>query len=156
MKTTSKLELLLKRVKLSDAYTEGELYIDGEKFCDTIEDKVRDVNRNGILDNNEPKVYGQTAIPYGRYRITLSVQSPRFSKSPLYRFCNGFLPRLLDVPGFSGILIHIGNTAKDSHGCILVGIKIKDGFISKSTKTFKALYEVLKRNEDKDIYINIV
>lgn len=156
MKTGYKLELMLRRSKFNENWTMGELYIDDKKFCDVIEDKVRDVNRNGVLDPDEPKVYGKTAIPYGRYKITLDIQSPRFSKSPKYKFCNGYLPRLLNVPGFDGILIHIGNTAEDSHGCILVGRYLKDGFISESTKTFRALHDILYSNKNREIYINIV
>lgn len=61
------MKLTLKRIALKPAYTIGHLYIDGQKVCDTIEDTVRDLNKNGVFDNGEKKVYAETAIPYGRH-----------------------------------------------------------------------------------------
>ena len=103
--------LTLKRIALRDTYTIGKLYIDDVYFCDTLEDKVRDLNKNGIFDNGEVKVKGQTAIPYGEYEVVWAY-SPRFKK---------FTPRLLNVNSFSGVLIHAGNDSTDTDGCILVG-----------------------------------
>lgn len=105
------MELLLKRVARKPTYTIGHLYIDGKYFCDTVEDKDRDLNRNGKFDNGEKKVYAETAIPNGRYRVTMNVQSPKFSLKPEYNWWKvngkvGFLPRLLNVSSFDGILIH--------------------------------------------------
>lgn len=130
------IELLLKREILTDTYTEGKLYINGEYFCDTIEDKVRDIDKDG-------KIYGKTAIPYGEYIVKLTY-SNKFKR---------ILPILLDVPYFTGIRIHSGNTAEDSLGCILVGVKLKDGYITKSKDTEKKLIDKLKGN---DIKIRIV
>ena len=138
------MKLLLRRVALRAAYTVGHLYADGVKLCDTLEDCVRDLNRNGRFDNGETKVRGQTAIPYGTYRVTLGVQSPRFRSREAYRFCDGYLPRLLDVPHFEGVLIHIGNTADDTEGCILVGENRRVGRLENSAATFRRLYEVLR------------
>lgn len=98
------MELTLVRKYFCEEYTIGKLYVDGKYFCDTIEDKVRDLD-------NEGKVYGKTAIPYGTYRIAMDVVSPRFASHKQYRHIGGKLPRLLDVPHFDGILIHIGNYA---------------------------------------------
>ena len=70
------MKLLLKRIALKPTYTIGWLYIDGQKVCDTIEDAVRDLNKNGRFDNGEKKVYAATAIPYGTYDITLK-SNPR-------------------------------------------------------------------------------
>lgn len=98
------MELRLDRRFLRAGYTIGALFVDGVYFCDTLEDRVRDLAREG-------KVAGETAIPCGRYRVVMPV-SPRFGRR---------LPRLVDVPGFTGILIHRGNTAADTGGCILVG-----------------------------------
>lgn len=119
------MRLLLKRRFLADDYTIGTLYINGMRFCDTIEDKVRDINQDGDLDDEgEGKVFGETAIPYGKYDIQLSM-SPKFKRK---------LPLLLNVPHFTGIRIHRGNTAKDSHGCILPGEnKVKGQVINSST-----------------------
>ena len=82
--------------------TIGEMMLDGEHECWTLEDTVRPA---GV------KIYGETAIPYGTYRV-LVTHSNRFNRD---------LPLLLNVPGFEGIRIHPGNTAADTHGCILVG-----------------------------------
>ena len=153
------MKLLLKRIALRPTYTIGHLFIDGAKFCDTVEDKVRDTNKDGdLLDEGEGKVYAETAIPYGTYDVTLNVQSPRFRTKKAYEFCKGFLPRLLNVPHFEGVLIHIGNTANDSGGCILVGENKVVGGLINSTATFTRLYGRLKAaaNRGEKIEIEIV
>ena len=61
--------------------------------------------------SKEKKVYGETCIPYGTYKVVIN-KSPKFKR---------LMPRLLDVPHFDGILIHSGNTEKDSAGCIILG-----------------------------------
>jgi len=126
--------LLLKRIALKPTYTIGKLYIDGEYFCDTLEDKVIDTDKSERFEGKEKKVYGESAIPYGTYDVTL-VLSPRFKR---------FLPKLHDVPHFDGILIHRGNTAKDSHGCILVGKNKQVGMVLDSAKTEAELVKKLK------------
>ena len=89
------MELKLKRIALRDTYTIGNLYVDNHYFCNTIEDVVRDLNKDGDLnDAGEGKVYGKTAIPYGRYEITMKVQSPKYSQRASYAWCKGYLPRL--------------------------------------------------------------
>ena len=150
------MKLLLKRIALRPTYTIGRLFIDGERFCDTIEDKVRDTNKDGdLLDEGEGKVYSETAIPYGTYDVTLAVQSPKYSQQKAYDFCKGYLPRLLNVPHFEGILIHIGNAAKDSAGCILVGENKVVGGLVNSTATFKRLYDRLRAAADNGESIEI-
>ena len=149
------MELVLKRIARRDTYTIGRLYIDGQYFCDTIEDTDRGLRQDLPLSVNKAKKRrGVTAIPVGRYRVTLGVLSKRFSKKKQYDFTRGYLPRLVNVPAFDGILIHIGNTAADSEGCILVGRNTKVGMVLESTKTFKALYEVLK-SATGEIYITV-
>lgn len=131
------MKLLLKRIAKRETYTIGKLYVDNHLFCDTCEDKVRDIEREG-------KVYGKTAIPYGTYKVTLGVQSPKYSQRASYDWCKGYLPRLLNVPHFDGILIHAGNTAEDSAGCILVGENKVVGKVINSMATLKRLYGILK------------
>lgn len=97
------MKLVLQREVLSDKATIGQLSIDGENFCFTLEDVVR----------SGPKVDGITAIPAGRYRVEVS-RSVRFQKD---------LPLLIDVPGFTAIRIHSGNTSADTEGCILIGLQ---------------------------------
>lgn len=150
------MKLLLKRIALRQTYTIGKLYIDGKYVCDTLEDTVRDLNKNGKFDNCEIKIYGETAIPYGTYEITLKVKSPKYSQRASYKWCNGFLPRLLNVPHFEGILIHAGNTATDSSGCLLVGYNTIVGKLTDSMNTLKnKVYPVLKNASDKNEKITI-
>lgn len=101
------MELKLKRRFKGPNYTIGSLYVNGIYECDTLEDTDRG------LDNNMPlsviqtkKVYGKTAIPTGTYGIDMNIISPKFKDRSWARFCNGKLPRLRDVRGFEGVLIH--------------------------------------------------
>lgn len=152
------MELKLKRIALRDTYTIGRLYVDNHYFCDTIEDRVRDINKDGDLnDIGEGKVYGKTAIPYGRYEITMKIKSPKFSQRVAYNWCSGYLPRLLNVPHFEGILIHAGNSADSSAGCIIVGENKIKGQVINSMATLKKLVPILKRASDKGerIWISI-
>lgn len=156
------MELLLERSVLTDKQTVGKLYINGSFFCSTLEDTVRDINKNGIFDAGEVKIKGHTAIPYGKYEITLNVVSPKFSKYPFYmEVCKGRLPRLLNVPAFEGILIHCAD-GPDGHrlvqGCIGIG-KYNDSIkgLTDGKNTFKKLYaELSKVKPNEKIYINIV
>lgn len=129
-------QLLLKRVACRDSYTIGKLYLDGVYFCDTLEDKVRDLNK-------EAKVPGETAIPAGRYKVIVNMSS-RFKR---------LLPRLLNVPHFDGILIHRGNTSKDTSGCILVGENKQIGKVLNSTYYEERLVERLKDQSDIQIEV---
>jgi hypothetical protein len=143
------MKLVLKRINNQDNYCEGKLYIDGIYQCDVIEDTDRGLtNEMSITEIQSKKVYGETAIPKGTYQITLDVVSPKFKDRSWATFCEGKLPRLLDVPGFEGVLIHVGNEASNSLGCLLVGQKTKDGWVSNSTQTFKDLYYKLKQATD--------
>ncbi len=137
------MELRLVRDILAPGYTCGRLYVDDILVCDTLEDPVRDFNHNGRFDNQECKIPGQTAIPCGCYAISMDVVSPRFSQRSAYKFCGGKLPRLIAVPDFEGVLIHIGNTVADTSGCILVGVRLEEGRLSSSTVTFRRLYTML-------------
>ncbi len=108
------MELTLQRIAKDKNYTLGELSVDGEKFCHTLEPTWRKPEVR--------KVPGKTAIPAGRYPVVITL-SPKF---------NEWLPLLLHVPGFTGIRIHAGNTAKDTKGCILVGENTGKGVLSDS------------------------
>ena len=137
--------LKLRRIAKKPDYTIGKLYIDGEHFCDTLEDTDRGLIQGQSVDAlRRMKIKSSTAIPIGRYKITLSVVSPRFGSRAQYKSIGGRLPRLLNVPAFEGVLIHIGNTAKDTEGCILVGENKLVGQVINSTATFNRLYDRLK------------
>ena len=136
------MKLLLKRIAFKEAYTIGKLSIDGKYFCDTLEDRNRDLNHDGDLnDAGEGKVMHETAIPFGTYNVVVNV-SPRFGRE---------LPRLENVPHFDGILIHRGNTDADSSGCILVGENKVKGKVINSTpyeiELVKRCKEALARGE---------
>lgn len=153
------MELLLERKFKKSEYTIGRLYIDGKFFCNTMEDTDRGLTQTTPLDEiRRIKVYSRTAIPTGYYKITLDVVSPKYSKRQQYKAIDGKLPRLLDVPGFEGILIHIGNTASDSAGCILVGHNKVRGQVVNSTSTFNELYSLLldRKRKGEEIFIKIV
>lgn len=122
------MKLRLRRIALKEKYTIGKLEVwknnEWTYLCDTVEDKVRDLNKNGVFDNGEKKVPNETAIPYGTYKITMNVTSPKFSnytKYPYARKYHACMPRLLNVNSFDGILIHPGSSAASSSGCIIVG-----------------------------------
>ena len=150
------MKLKLERIARRDTYTIGRLYVDGQYLCDTLEDKDRGLTQDmSEAEIREVKVYGETAIPMGTYNVVLNIHSRTFGNKASYNFTGGFLPRLEDVPGYSGILIHGGNTSKDTLGCILVGDnKIKGGLIN-SLVCFRRLYALLKQADSKGDSITI-
>ena len=124
------MRIVVKRTFKGKDYTIGKLYINGDYFCDTLEDVVRDGE----------KVYGKTAIPEGTYTIVLTM-SNRFKK---------ILPLLLQVPKFEGVRIHSGNTAADTEGCILVGKNKEKGKVLESRAVFAQLMKRLESVENKE------
>lgn len=133
----------LLRYHRAPAYTLGILSHDGRYLCHTLEDPDRGLSQDMTeAEIANIKVKGKTAIPTGTYTVTLDVISPKFANKPAYEFCGGKVPRLIGVKGFDGILIHIGNTAQDTAGCILVGDE-GDGCVVNSTATFRRLYAEL-------------
>lgn len=130
------MDLKLVRKIFTEQSTVGELFVDGKFECFTLEDKVRPV-----------KIHGETAIPEGIYEVIINF-SPRFKKQ---------LPRLLNVPNFEGILIHPGNSAVNTDGCILVGTTKSKDFIGNSRVAFKALFDKLVAGSKKaKIHIEVV
>ena len=141
-----------------DTYTPGTLYIDGEKFCDTLEDLDRGLTQDMTIGEiQSKKVYGETAIPKGTYKVTTKVVSPKFSKYPFYmEVCEGRLPRLLDVPGYEGVLIHVADGWKKDKllaGCIGIGERQSDGSLMNGKETFRKLWEKIKNQSELTIEI---
>lgn len=145
----------LRRIARKATYTIGRLYVDGKYICDTIEDKDRGITQDDTLaDIKAVKVKSQTAIPTGTYRVTTNVVSPKFVQKSYYKqYCAGKLPRLLNVPGFDGILIHRGVDENSSAGCIIVGYNTIVGKVTRSQEAFEKLYPLIKG--DDRVYITI-
>ena len=137
------MKLLLKRIALRPTYTIGRLYIDGKYYCDVLEDTVRDLDRDGRFANGESKIYGKTAIPYGKYEVEVTY-SPRFKRE---------LPLIKNVPHFSGIRIHRGNTEDDTSGCLIVGENKEVGKVLNSTPYEIELTKMLKGQKNVTIEI---
>jgi hypothetical protein len=131
------MKLELKRVKLADTFTVGRLYADGEFVCYTLEDTVREVEGQPV---SEWKIHGQTAIPRGNYTVNITL-SQRFQVN---------LPILHDVPSFTGVRIHTGNSSKDTEGCILVGESWdgSSGWIGSSKIAFSLLMPKIENATD--------
>lgn len=140
------MEIIIKRRFKGDRYTIGSLYVDGVYQCDTLEDPDRGLRQDmPLAEIKAKKVYGNTAIPTGTYTIDMNVVSPKFKDRIWAKFCGGKLPRLNNVPGFEGVLIHVGNKPEDTLGCILVGKNKVKGQVVYSTDTFVALYNKMDR-----------
>lgn len=145
------MKITLKRIARKSTYTIGQLWINGQKVCDTLEDTDRGLSQDMPLATlRQKKIAGKTAIPTGTYTLDLYVPSPRFGSQPFYReVCGGCLPRLTNVPAYEGVLIHCGNTAADTEGCILVGQNLQVGKVLNSKDTFRKLWRDYLANAKK-------
>lgn len=139
------MKLNLKRIALKSNYTIGKLFINDVYYCDTMEDKVIDINKNGKFDDGLTKFMHQTAIPYGTFKVVVNY-SPKFKRE---------LPRLLDVPYFEGILIHNGNDQNSTSGCIIVGENKVVGKVTNSTFYMNNLTARIKDAQNKGETITI-
>ena len=149
------MRLFLKRIAKRERYTIGRLYIDGLYFCDALEDRDRGLDSSMNVNTiKEKKVYGETAIPVGEHEITLDVVSPKFSKYKFYMdTCEGKLPRLLDVKGFEGVLLHCAEGYKGAEllqGCIGVGKNTIVGGLTDCKSTFRKLYNKLREAKERN------
>lgn len=154
------MRLLLNRSFKGAEYSIGHLYIEtnGQMvyFCDTLEPIDRGLKKTqseAVIKSR--KVAGKTAIPLGTYAITLKVQSPKFRTRYWAKFCDGYLPTILGVPCFSRVLIHVGNTVKDTEACLLVGNNRLKGKVLDSALTFERLYKKLKAADDRGENLSI-
>lgn len=150
------MEIRVRRIAQRESYTIGKMEIlkDGkwQWVCDTCEDRVRDLP-------NEPKKMHETAIPQGRYRVRMDIVSPKYSnfaKYPWAKEYGGKIPRLMNVPFFEGILIHVGNTAEHSSGCVLVGENKVKGKVINSTATFHRLMKEWLMKAEEEIWITVI
>ena len=141
------MELILKRIARKEDYTIGHLMVDGKFFADALEDTDRGLTQKMSLSTLlQKKIHSKTAIPTGRYQIVWTY-SNHFGKS---------MPLLMNVPGYAGVRIHSGNSAKDTEGCILVGKNDKIGWISQSREYISKLYPIIEAACKKEkVYITI-
>lgn len=138
------MELKIDRRYKGTEYTIGSLYINDSYFCDTLEDTDRGIDSTmSPADVTKKKIYGKTAIPIGTYNVDMNTVSPKFKDRSWAKTYGGKVPRLLVVPGFDGVLVHPGNTASDTLGCILVGRNTIVGRVTDSTATFHNLMKKL-------------
>lgn len=138
------MKLLLRRTFKGPRYTIGKLFINGVYECDTLEDQDRGLTSQMTLEEiKAKKVYGVTAIPTGTYSIDMSTVSPKFKDRAWAKPYKGILPRLENVKGYEGVLIHVGNDQEATSGCILVGENRIKGKVINSTACFYALMTVL-------------
>lgn len=139
------MKLTLQRIIKNSDRTVGALFLDGKYFCDTMEDTDRGLySYMNVGEIERIKIKDKTAIPYGTYKMRISY-SNRFKKD---------LPEILNVPGYSGVRIHSGNTEEDTSGCPLVGEKNGDGTkVINSKKTFDRLFPILKEQGELEIEI---
>ena len=134
------MELKIKRKAFEKDYTIGKLYIDGVAYCDTLEDCDRGLTQDMPLEEiKAKKIYGKTAIPTGTYEIDMNTISPKFQARSWAKPYGGKLPRLLNVPGYEGVLLHPGSYSSDTSGCLLVGKNSIKGMVTESRKTFMDL-----------------
>jgi len=131
-------------------YCISHVYINDVYSHDCIEDIDRGLDQSwSLADIKAKKVKSKTAIPTGTYKVTLNVVSPKFGASTYaggyYKnFCQGKVPRLLNVPGYDGILIHKGTNENSSAGCLIVGYNKVVGAVVDSQKVFERIYKQMK------------
>lgn len=156
------MEIIVDRKFKKDTYTIGTLSIDGKFVCNTVEDKDYGFTQKtpvATIQKTKEQHPQQVAIPSGRYKVSVKYYRGMSDKYPYYRTtsCKGHIPCLVNVPGYSGILIHCGSTAASSAGCIIVGFNKIKGGVTDSRKAFEmvcdAIMEATKRKED--VYITI-
>lgn len=152
------MKLLLRRIFKGPRYTIGKLFINGVYECDTLEDQDRGLTSQMSLEEiKAKKVYGVTAIPTGTYSINMTTVSPKFKDRAWAKPYKGILPRLENVKGYEGVLIHVGNDQEATSGCLLVGENKIKGKVINSTACFHELMGELLKAHDRgeDISIEI-
>lgn len=153
------MELLVDRRWPKATYTIGRFFINGKLTCNTLEDADRGLSQYDPLSQIwSTKIPNETAIPKGRYRVRMDIVSPKYGAIQYYRnLTDGKMPRLEDVPGFSGILIHPGNSPEDTSGCLLLGANTVKGRLTNSRYWFETVYREMRKAADKgeEIWITI-
>ena len=122
--------------KPKKGFTPGQLYINDKFECMTLEDEDRGLTQDMPLSEiTAKKVFAKTAIPTGRYEVTMTF-SNHFKK---------YMPLVMKVPGFEGIRIHSGNKPEDTEGCLLTGNEDpSDGFMGESKAATQKIYSLIE------------
>ena len=156
------MEILVYRKWPKAGYCVGRIFIDGQLYGNTLEDEDRGLSDAMSEDTiRNRKIYGKTAIPRGRYIVDMNTYSPKFAKYPFYKdVCDGKLPRIKNVKGFEGILLHVADGPKGAdllEGCIGVGLNHNRGQLCEGKETFKKIYALMKEahNRGENIYITV-
>lgn len=151
-------EIVIERRWKKPNYTIGNLYVNGTKISNVLEDPDRGLHKNMSLSEiRKIKRYGETAIPVGTYEVTLSFSS-KFSGRVWAKKYKGLIPLVKNVPGFDGIRIHPGNTAKDTLGCPLPGFNTEKGKVTNSTQAYYTLmdkYLIPAHKNGEEIYLMV-
>ncbi len=135
------LELTVKRIYNCDSYCIGRWYAGALYVCDSIEDTDRGMKDSWSIEKiRKTKVYGETAIPKGKYKVVLSV-SPKFKNRVWAKKYDGLVPEITNVKGFSGIRIHPANFATELLGCIAPGVNSRKGQVTQSQATYYKLMD---------------
>lgn len=133
------MEIKVTRFYKGKDYCIGRMLIDGKYVCDVLEDKDRGLSDSMTIEEiKKKKVYGETAIPTGKYKVVLDY-SPKFKK---------ILPHVLDVKGFEGIRIHSGNDKEDTFGCLLVGYNRQKGKVLNSRNALAQVLSLLRHQDN--------
>ena len=133
------MEIKVIRFYKGKDYTIGRMLIDGKYVSDVLEDKDRGLSDSMSEEEiKKKKIYGETAIPTGKYKVVLDY-SPKFKK---------ILPHILNVKGFEGIRIHSGNDKEDTFGCLLVGYNRQKGKVLNSRNALAQVLSLLRHQED--------
>jgi len=127
------MNIRIDRLTFEEEYTMGRVFINDDFICNSLEDKVRELGKNG-----EGKVPEKTAIPAEKYKF-------RITFWPKYQI---WTPALIDVPFFTGIRLHSGRNAEDTHGCILIGQNTFEGKLEHGYNTFENFMKYFNKNEN--------
>ena len=140
-------QIIIDRRYPKSTYTIGNISLDDKWECNSLEDKDRGLRQDmSLAEIKKKKVYGETAIPKGTYEVRMDIVSPKYAAIPWYKeLCGGRMPRIMDVPGFDGILFHPGTTALDTKGCVVVGLNKAKGKLLDSRISFAAFWKKLEK-----------
>lgn len=143
------IKILVKRIAKKPKYTIGKLFINGVFYANTLEDTDRGLTQDMSEEEiKSKKIYGETAIPTGTYKVDMNTISPKFKNRSWAKPYGGKLPRLVDVKGFNGVLTHPGNQASDTLGCLLVGKNDVVGKVTNSVHYFNIIMAELLKDPD--------